>query len=90
MSDKVSYVQMGVCMSKKIFVNEQGRRVGESHPMAVLSDHEVELVHELYADGYGYKRLAKIMEVSHRSIRDILNGKRRCLGFVRVRVIEKS
>lgn len=31
-------------------INEQGRRIGESHPRAVLSDHEVELLLELLAD----------------------------------------
>lgn len=30
-----------------IKTNERGRRIGESHPRAVLSDHEVELLLEL-------------------------------------------
>ena len=32
---------------KKIKVNERGCRIGDSHPRAVLSDHEVELLIEL-------------------------------------------
>lgn len=30
-----------------IKLNERGRRIGESHPRAILSDHEVELLLEL-------------------------------------------
>lgn len=30
--------------------NEKGRRIGESHPRAVLSDHEVDLLHDLLAE----------------------------------------
>lgn len=29
-------------MSRPVKINERGRRIGESHPRAVLTDHEVE------------------------------------------------
>lgn len=35
-----------------VFVNEAGRRVGESHPRAKLTDHEVDLIRQL-AEGIG-------------------------------------
>lgn len=31
-------------------INEHGRRIGESHPRAVLSDHEIELLQELLGE----------------------------------------
>lgn len=34
-------------MDKLVKINEHGRRIGESHPRAVLSDHEVALLLEL-------------------------------------------
>lgn len=36
-----------MCGDKFVKVNEAGRRVGESHPRAVLTDHEVDLLLEL-------------------------------------------
>lgn len=35
---------------KTIKTNERGRRIGDSHPRAVLSDHEVELLLDLLDD----------------------------------------
>jgi hypothetical protein len=37
-------------MKKDVQVNETGRRIGESHPRAKLSDHEIDLIRELYED----------------------------------------
>lgn len=59
-------------------VNEKGVRVGEDHQRATLTDHDVELMRQLHEqDGIGYKRLAKMFEVSVRNVRDIVNYKRR-------------
>jgi len=51
--------------SKMVAVNDTGRRIGEDHPKANLSDHEVELMRKLYElypidhpDHFGYRRLA--------------------------------
>ena len=35
---------------KDIQVNDRGRRIGESHPRAKLTDHEVDLLREVYED----------------------------------------
>ena len=31
--------------------SERGRRINESHPRALLTDHEIDLIRELHADG---------------------------------------
>lgn len=70
----------GVLKSAKrrlVPVNDAGRRIGEDHPRAVLSDREVDLVHELHEDGMGISELARKMEVSKGCIWKILHGYRR-------------
>lgn len=61
-----------------IAVNEAGKRIGESHHMAELSDHEVDLMRELHENhAKGYKWLAKCFEVPLRTVRDICNYTKR-------------
>jgi hypothetical protein len=61
-----------------VAVNENGVRVGESHPRVRLTDWEVELIRILHEeDSLGYRRLAAIFEVSKRTIRDICHYRRR-------------
>ena len=54
-------------------LNERGRRIGESHPMAKLMDWEVVVLLELRDEGWGYKRLAKHFDISTRTVRGICN-----------------
>ncbi|HMG61238.1 MAG TPA: hypothetical protein VK583_16025 [Burkholderiales bacterium] len=35
----------------RIVLNERGRRINESHPRALLTDHEIDLIRELHEDG---------------------------------------
>jgi hypothetical protein len=58
-------------------VNERNLRIGESHPRAVLTDHDVELVLELRDDGHSYRWIAMKMEVSLAQIFRICTGKQR-------------
>jgi hypothetical protein len=37
-------------MPKHVKINEYGRRIGESHPRAILSDHEADLLFVLLAE----------------------------------------
>lgn len=37
-------------VKKYVVVNERGRRIGESHPRARLTDHEIDLIRELAED----------------------------------------
>jgi predicted DNA-binding protein (UPF0251 family) len=56
-----------------------GGRVGEDHQNAKLSDHEVELVRRLRAEGMSYDRIAAKMGVSKSSIADICTWRRRAV-----------
>lgn len=50
---------------------------GEDHPQAKLTDHEVELLRQMFDEGFGYKKLAKKFEAPIRTIRNICNYKTR-------------
>lgn len=62
---------------RMVAVNDAGRRIGEDHPRAVLTNREVDLVHELHEDGMSISELARKMEVSKGCIWKILRGYRR-------------
>jgi FixJ family two-component response regulator len=66
-------------MSKRrhVWVNDRGYRVGQDHHSAKLSDHEVELVLELLAEGLSTAQVAQKFEVSERTVRLYREGKRR-------------
>lgn len=69
-------------------VNERGQVIGESHPGAVLTDHEVDLMLELRAEGYSFAWLATKFEVSRSCAALICWGKRRAqipAGYKRAR-----
>ena len=52
-----------------VAVNSRGYRIGETHPRAVLTDHEVDLVLELhFEEGWSYAALALKFEVSVRAV----------------------
>lgn len=65
-------------------VNERGRRIGEDHQRAVLTDHDVDLMIAIReAEGWGWRRLAKAFGVSKSQARRICLGLRRahvCAG----------
>jgi transposase len=60
-----------------VMVNEAGRRIGESHPRARLTDHEIDLIRELHEGGLGYKKIAKKFDTGRETIRDIVRCKKR-------------
>lgn len=62
---------------RMVGVNEAGLRVGETHPGAVLTDHEVGLLLELRAEGYSYSWLAVTFEVSKSCVAKIVRGENR-------------
>ena len=52
-------------------LNELNRRVGEYHPRCTRPDTHVDLARELHDTGVlGYKRIAKILQVPVRTVRD--------------------
>mgnify|MGYP001558211220 CR=1 FL=1 len=60
-----------------VALNEKGRRIGEDHPCAVLTNHEVDIVFILHEEGWGCRRIARKLEVSRALIRKILKGELR-------------
>jgi hypothetical protein len=64
--------------------NERGRRIGETAPGAVLSDHDVELMrimHEEFPRGHpqhmGHRRLAQVFGVSRTTASNICHYRKR-------------
>jgi hypothetical protein len=82
-------VQIDIQTSTRLVgVNENGRRVGDFHPNAKLSDGDVELLLEMREEGWGYRRLAAKFEVSKNLVRMICAGKRRCSRVERLKRVE--
>lgn len=59
---------------RALAVNDIGRRVGDSHHNAKLTDAEVDLLLSLHAEGWGYRRLAAKFEISKSLARKICKG----------------
>lgn len=55
----------------------KGRRKGENHQFAILTNGEVELVRQLREEGMTWDKLAEKFEVAKRTIRDICAYRRR-------------
>lgn len=68
-------------------LNERGRIVGQGHPLARLTDREVELLLELREAGWTYAELAHTFEVSKSSVAMIVRGERRAERAVRWKVV---
>ena len=58
-------------------VSEHGRPVGEDHPNAVLTNHEVDLMLRLRGEGWGWKRLTAKFQVSRSQVKRICRGENR-------------
>lgn len=85
---------------KLIGVNDEGRRVGESHHRAKLTDEDIELIRQLREllnpDGshqWSYGSIAKCFETSKGVIHDICSMRRRnqfVAGYKAVRIKRRS
>jgi predicted DNA-binding protein (UPF0251 family) len=60
-----------------IGLNRAGRRIGESHPNTRLTDHDVDLIRALVAEGLSYTDVAEKFEVSKSCIQHIVSGRNR-------------
>jgi len=69
---------------RKFMFGESGKRVGESHHKAVLTDHEVDLLLELRDEGKSVRWLADKFEVPVPTVKSICSGRTRCARVVRV------
>lgn len=63
---------------RTVAINELGRRIGQDHHNAVLTNHDVELLLTMHEEGAGYRRLSAKFEVSKSLVRNIIKGK--CRG----------
>lgn len=78
---------------RRVAIADNGRRVGESHPKAKLTDHDVDLIRELATQrddhgrvtkqGLSYTILARKFEVGKSVIQKIVECSRRAVPAVR-------
>jgi DNA invertase Pin-like site-specific DNA recombinase len=54
--------------------NDRGRPIGETHPMAKLTDLQVDQMHELRAQGMGISAIARQFKISKSQAWKILEG----------------
>ncbi len=60
-----------------VALNARGRRIGEHHPSAVLTERDVQLLFELREEGWGYGRIARKLECSKTQVKRIVKGTHR-------------
>ena len=75
-------------MKTWVRVNEDGRRIGESHPQAVLSDVEVDALLAERDAGATLSELARRWGLSKSGVKGIVDGRRR--GQVGPRVMRRA
>lgn len=61
-----------------VSVNENGRRVGESHPRSRYADSTVAEAQRLVEEGVPRKVVAKILRIPRSTVGAFANGRRRC------------
>lgn len=69
--------QPGRPTSHLVRVNDAGRRVGEEHPRARLTDRDVELVLAMRDEGLSHRQLADKFEISRAQVGRILRSETR-------------
>lgn len=69
---------------KFVGISEQGKRCGETHPRARLTDHDIDLILTLREEhGLTYQQLADKFDVKKSTIADICKYRRRTARPVR-------
>lgn len=76
-------------MTLLVKVNENGRRIGEDHQRAKLTDREVDLIREMRDEGLSYGVIARMMDIGKSTVRDICVCRRRAHICVAVRLIRE-
>lgn len=71
---------------RRFLYGENGKRIGESHHNAKLSDHEVDLLRELAAEGYSRKWLAEKFEIPEVTVTSIVTCRTRAVTIHRVEI----
>ena len=74
-----------------VSIDDNGRRVGQDHPKARLTDSQVEDMRARYeAGGIGYKALARLYGVSRSTARSIVTYERRTSWSTRGKWVERT
>lgn len=73
-----------IARRKFLKFSEDGRRIGEAHHKAVLTDHEVDLLLELREEGKSCAWLAEKFEIPVSSVKSICSGRTRSVSIARV------
>lgn len=68
-----------------VAVNEDGLRIGESHPRAKLSDDDIELIRALAEEGMRYRVIAQKFEISKVTVGRICRYERRGQTIARLK-----
>lgn len=69
-------------MGAALAVNDANRVIGQDHPRASLTDHEVDLIVELREGGMLLRELAEKFDISVSSVFDYVKGRRRAQAVV--------
>lgn len=77
-------------MKRHVALNDSGHRIGESHPRAKLTDHEVDLLVQLREEGMGVNELAEKFEVHRTHVWRIFTGRKRAQLATRFKTIETA
>ena len=64
--------------SRLVALNDIGRRIGDSHHNAKLTNADVDLLLTFHDEGWGYRKLSAKFEVSKSLVRNICKGMVRC------------
>jgi len=71
----------------KVAFSETGRRVGENHHKAKLSDAQVDQCFDLQEQGWGTRRIAKHMGAPRSTVCDVLSCRTRSQIAVREKIL---
>lgn len=77
-------------MKRMVGVNELGRRIGEDHVNARLTNSEVDLLLELREAGMSYRELGEKFDISKSGARKICKGQNRCQRATRYKTVHVS
>lgn len=69
---------------------ESGKRVGECHQRAKLSNEEVELIRSLYEQGMSYRQLAEKFGVNYWHVGRLCRYERRATSAVSVKKVRQE
>jgi hypothetical protein len=77
-------------MKVMVALNEDNRRVGQTHPAAKLSDADIDLVFALREAGLSFGQIAAKFDVQRACIHKVISGQRRAQIPVRWKAVDDT